>query len=70
MPRGISPIAPLEKMIHGVDQHQDDKHLACTVMKLPEEPTVGNECCDIFYILKHVSRGAIVKGQNKPRNNA
>ena len=39
-------------------------------MELPEKPAIRNQCRDFFHVLKHISHGPIIKGQDDPRNQA
>ncbi len=70
MPCSIGKVAFLKEVIHGMNQHQDDKHLSGNVMELPEKPPIGNQCRDLFHVLKHISHWPIIKSQDDPRNQA
>lgn len=58
---GIKAISFLVKVVHGMDEHQDHKKLACRKMKLSEKPAIGDKGGDFFNVLKNISHGAIVK---------
>ena len=34
-------------------------------MKLPEEPAIGDQGCDLFNILKYIAGWSIIKGEDK-----
>jgi hypothetical protein len=39
-------------------------------MELPEKAPIGDQRRYLLYILKHISKRPVIKGQGKPRDNA
>jgi len=66
----IDPIALSQKMIQGMEEHQDHKRLSGGVMNLPEKPSVRDSRCNLFHILEDVPHRPVVKDQNNPGNKA
>ena len=57
-------------MVHGMKKHEYCKQLARGIVKLPEEPAVGNKGGDFLHIAEHVTHGAIIVGKDYSRGQA